>query len=150
MPAVWRSDCGEPGHLTAEAVLPAEGWRPGPRRGGEAGVRAGLQRPWDSGRVRRAGRDSGRVRQTGLREGQMGLRKGQTDRTQPQWDSVRLRQAGGVGSVHGLLGAELARRSLACPSRRQDLVGNEPGSCLVLTLDLVALAFDSDQQSQNV
>lgn len=103
------------------------------RRGGGAGVRAGLHGP----------RDSGRVRQTGLREGQ-------TDRTQPQWDSVRLRQAGGVGSVHGLLGAELAHRSWACPSQRQDLVGNEPGSCLVLTLDLVALAFNSDQQSQNV
>lgn len=64
-----------------------------------AGVRAGLQRP----------RDSGRVRQ----------------------DSGRLRRPQRGGSVHGPLGAQLARRRLACPSWRQGMLGNELGSRLV-------------------
>lgn len=84
LPAVWRSDCGEPGHLAAEVVLPKGGGRD-QGGGGGAGVRARLQRP----------RDPGRVRRTGLGEGQTdGARGGSEDRTQPQWDSVSIRWMG--------------------------------------------------------
>lgn len=106
-----------------------------------AGVRAGLQRPRDSGRVRQ---DSGRVRRAraggsespasetdGTQGGLDGWRWVVRARLQRRRDSVRLRRPQRGGSVHGPLGAQLACRRLACPSRRQGMLGNELGSRLV-------------------